>query len=49
MTVTTETGGRTNIYAVEPELYLTEPMFHNENAEKLNGRLAMLAPRLWPK
>tara|TARA_B100001093_G_C26702476_1_gene959722 strand:- start:831 stop:1019 length:189 start_codon:yes stop_codon:yes gene_type:complete len=42
MTVTKEDGGRTNVYAIEPELYLTEPMFHNENAELLNGRLAML-------
>jgi hypothetical protein len=42
MTVTTEDGGRTNIYAVEPELYFTEPMNHNETAERLNGRLAML-------
>jgi hypothetical protein len=31
-----------NIWAKEPTLYLTEPMYHNENAEKLNGRLAML-------
>lgn len=31
-----------NIWAKEPELYLTEPMYHNENAERLNGRLAML-------
>ncbi len=42
MTTVTEEGGRTNVYAAEPELYLTEPMFHNENAELLNGRLAML-------
>jgi hypothetical protein len=42
MTVVTEDGGRTNLYAVEPEIYLTEPMYHNENAERLNGRLAML-------
>lgn len=31
-----------NRFIVEPELYLTKPMFHNEKAEKLNGRLAML-------
>lgn len=42
MTVVKEDGGRTNVYAIEPELYLTEPMNHNENAERLNGRLAML-------
>ena len=42
MTVVKEDGGRTNIYAVEPEIYLTEFMYHNENAERLNGRLAML-------
>lgn len=43
MTVTTEDGGRTNIYATEPTMYTEEPtMPHNEKAEKLNGRLAML-------
>ena len=42
MTVINEDGGRTNVYAKEPQIYLTEPMFHNENAELLNGRLAML-------
>lgn len=42
MTVIKEDGGRTNIYAVEPEIYLTEPMNHNENAERLNGRFAMM-------
>jgi len=31
-----------NIWAKEPTLYLTEPMYHYENAERLNGRLAML-------
>lgn len=31
-----------NIWAKEPELYFTEIMYHNENAERLNGRLAML-------
>ncbi len=30
------------MYAIEPEIYLTEPMNHNETAERLNGRLAML-------
>ncbi len=42
MTVINEDGGRTNIYAIEPDVYLTQPMYHNQNAEKLNGRLAML-------
>ena len=43
MTTIIEDGGRTNIYAVEPEMYTTEvTVNHNENAEKLNGRLAML-------
>ena len=43
MTTVTEDGGRTNVYAVEPKMYLQEiTMTHNEKAEKLNGRLAML-------
>ena len=43
MTIVTEDGGRTNMYAVEPEMQVMEiTMNHNENAEKLNGRLAML-------
>tara|TARA_R110002020_G_scaffold143654_14_gene316156 strand:+ start:744 stop:935 length:192 start_codon:yes stop_codon:yes gene_type:complete len=43
MTTVTEDGGRTNIYATEPTMYTQEvTMLHNENAEKLNGRLAML-------
>lgn len=43
MTTVTEDGGRTNVYATEPTMYTEEPtMLHNENAEKLNGRLAML-------
>ena len=43
MTVVTEDQGRTNIYAIEPPIEVIE-MYqpHNENAEKLNGRLAML-------
>ena len=43
MTVTTEDGNRQNLFAIEPEMYamdITET--HNEKAEKLNGRLAML-------
>ena len=43
MTTITEDGGRTNVYATEPTMYIEEPtMPHNEKAEKLNGRLAML-------
>ena len=43
MTVVTEDGGRTNMYAKEPQMYTIEvSVTHNENAEKLNGRLAML-------
>ena len=43
MTVVTEDGGRTNMYAVEPQMQVMEvSVTHNENAEKLNGRLAML-------
>jgi hypothetical protein len=43
MTTVTEDGGRENIYAKEPTMYLQEiSVTHNEKAEKLNGRLAML-------
>ena len=43
MTVVQEDGGRTNLYAVEPQMEIIEvKMNHNENAEKLNGRLSML-------
>ena len=43
MTITTEDGGRQNIFAKEPTMYTTEvTVTHNEKAEKLNGRLAML-------
>ncbi len=43
MTVVTEDGGRTNMYAVEPQIEIMEvSVTHNEKAEKLNGRLAML-------
>ena len=43
MTVVTEDGGRENIYAKEPQMQVMEvSVTHNENAEKLNGRLAML-------
>ena len=52
MTVITEDGGRTNMYATEPTMYidpvaqqqLKEDNFvdHNTKAEKLNGRFAMM-------
>ena len=43
MTTVTEVGGRENIYAKEPTMYLEETTVnHNTNAELLNGRLAML-------
>ena len=43
MTVTTEDGGRQNLFAKEPKMYAQEiTVTHNEIAEKLNGRLAML-------
>lgn len=44
MTITTEDGGRTNVYAKEPAMTFDEKytVSHNEKAEMLNGRLAML-------
>lgn len=45
MTVTTEDGDRQNLFAVEPQMYITEEpqMFgFNDRVEILNGRLAML-------
>lgn len=43
MTIVNEDGGRTNMYAKEPTMYLQEiTVTHNEIAEQLNGRLAML-------
>ena len=43
MTVTTEDGGRTNIFAKEPQVKVMEvTVTHNEKAEQLNGRVAML-------
>ena len=43
MTTTTEDGGRYNMFAKEPKMYIDEGHLpHNEKAEKLNGRLAML-------
>ena len=52
MTVVTEDGGRTNMYAREPQMYIDPKIeaqqmneayeTHNEKAEKLNGRFAMM-------
>ena len=43
MTVTTEDGGRQNLFAKEPPMEIMDiTETHNEKAEKLNGRLAML-------
>jgi hypothetical protein len=52
MTVTTEDGGRLNNYAIEPLMYIDPTIeeqmksemyeTHNEKAEKLNGRFAMM-------
>ena len=43
MTVTTNDRGQQNMWAKEPQMYTKEiTVTHNENAEKLNGRLAML-------
>ena len=43
MSVTTEDGNRQNIYAKEPIMTIESvTVNHNEKAEKLNGRLAML-------
>ena len=43
MTTVTESGGRQNIYCVEPKPYLDENYEgYGPNAEKLNGRLAMV-------
>ena len=43
ITTIQEDGGRTNIYAREPQMYLQEiTVDHNTRAELLNGRAAML-------
>lgn len=43
MTVTTEERGKLNMFAKEPQMYTMEvSVTHNEKAEKLNGRVAML-------
>ena len=43
MTTVIEEGNRTNIYAKEPPLIIMDVNeTHNERAEKLNGRAAMM-------
>ena len=43
MTVTTEDHGRQNICAKEPQINVMEiSVTHNEKAEMMNGRFAML-------
>ena len=43
MTVTTNDRGQQNLWAKEPPMYTQEiTVTHNEKAEMLNGRLAML-------
>ena len=48
-TITTEDGGRTNMFASEPRMYVSQSdaerygyETYAERAEKLNGRTAML-------
>lgn len=53
MTITTNERGQQNMFAKEPSMYIdpkiqeqmNEEMYetHNERAEKLNGRLAMIS------
>lgn len=43
MTVTTNEHGQQNVFAKEPQVRVMEvSVTHNEKAEMLNGRLAML-------
>ena len=43
MTVTTEDGGRQNLFAKEPKMYAQEiTVTHNEFAETLNDRMSTL-------
>lgn len=44
MTVTNEDGGRQNMFAIEPPMTFDEKytVNHNEKAELLNGRFAMM-------
>ena len=43
MSTVTEDGGRLNLYAKEPPMEIMEVTeTHNEKAERMNGRFAML-------
>ena len=43
MTITTNERGQQNIFAKEPPMIMTEVTeTHNERAERLNGRFAMM-------
>ena len=43
MTTVKEDGGRINMYAIEPPMEIMEVNeTHNEKAERLNGRFAMI-------
>jgi len=43
MTITTNERGQQNMFAKEPKMIIEENyVLHNEKAERLNGRLAML-------
>jgi hypothetical protein len=49
MTVTSNEFGQQNLFAKEPNMYISDEdakkygmLSHNERAEKLNGRLAMI-------
>ena len=45
MTVTTESGGRQNMFATEVRPYIDESVYYEgypQNAEKINGRWAMI-------
>ena len=43
MVVTIEEGNRTNIFAKEPPIIMTDvTVTHNEKAERWNGRAAMM-------
>ena len=41
-TVTTEDGGRQNMFAAEPQIEVIEGYDYWKNAELVNGRLAMI-------
>ena len=40
--VTTDDGGRQNMFAAEPQIEVMEGFDYWKNAEQLNGRLAMI-------